>query len=172
MIVPVTIGSQGQFLDEAAYLTAVTSSGMLAGLQVSVATILAESSYFVGDMVPVVVEAVGDYVSEMNRLIAGGTGLFLIVSTPDFRHDVANAWVATVKVQAIERPVVNRSRAGRYFTAQRACEVILATLKDRQPSEGWGVFRPRPISVVQSERDVSNFECSGITRTIVRAVSA
>lgn len=166
MIVPVTIGAEGQFVNRQAYDEAVTSAGILARLQVSTAELLAQSSWFIGDGIPIVVESVGDYVSEMNQFIASSTGLFALVSTPDFRYEAANTWVASLKIQAFEFPAVNRSRAGRYITAQKLCEIMLGMLKDRQPSDEWAPIRPRSIEAVQrAETGVANYAFTGITRT-------
>lgn len=166
MIVPVSIGAEGQFINRQAYDDAVSAAGFLASLQVSVASMLAESHWFVGDQIPVVVESVGDYVSDMNKLVSAATGLFVIVATPEFVYEAANTWQAVLVIQAMEHVVVNRSKAGRYITAQRLCEIMLAMLKDRQPSVEWSPIRPRGIEVVQSaESGVANYALRCGTRT-------
>lgn len=172
MITPATIGSHGQFLSEGAPVTAAGSVGLLGGLQSSAAVLLQEHPLFQGDArIPIVLESVGDYIAEMNKLLSSGC-IAALITTPDFRWDgPGNAWTATLTVQVNEIPAVNRSLAGQYVTSMRACEIVMAMMKDKQPGEMWGPWRPRSIVSVQSDPISVSYAVSGITKTILKIES-
>ena len=155
--------------DEQANLRDITSLGMLGWLQIAVARIIDEHIMFGGGRIPVIAEQIGDYISDMQKLIGQGK-MAVLVTTPDFRQERGNVWAATVRIQVNETPVVNRTSAGA-ITAQRACEVIMGHLRNREPKAGvWTAFRPSSVSVVQSNLAGAAYALTGVTRTIVKSI--
>jgi len=154
-----------QWNPESEDLKAIENLGILGKLQIAVATAIDEHVIFGGGRIPVVVESVGDYIAEMHRMIAQGM-MAVLVTTPDFRHETANIWAATVTVQVNENPVVNRSASGA-ITAQHACEVIAGHLNNREFVPGvWGPYRQESISAIQAEPSFVSYALTGRVRTI------
>lgn len=164
MISPWVIGNAS--VDETAARTAANSCGWHAQLQFGIASVLAEHLQFGEERVPIVLEAVGDYISEMNRLISSQR-LTLLVKTPESRWAQASRWDVTAIVQAFETPVVNRVPAGEFVTALRACELAAAVLYNRQVLAGSGPFRLRSIAVIQSGESVSSYALTGSIQHLV-----
>ena len=145
MIIPWTIGQEYQ--DETAALTEVGSCGFLALMQYGIASLVATHERFKSDKVAVVIDLVGDYISEMQRLNVG-SGLYFLVQTPEVTWQRATEWLASVTVQAIETPAINRTRRGEYVTALRACEMARAVLNGQAPAAGWSpLFGQRIVRV-------------------------
>jgi hypothetical protein len=169
MIIPWTIGQVYQ--DESAALTAVRSCGMVARMQYGIAILVAAHDRFAGDLVPVVIDLVGDYISEMQRLNAA-TGLYFLVQTPELTWQRATEWQATVNVQAIETPVLNRTKRGGCITALRACEMARAVLDQHVPDEGWTPLWGTRIVRVQSDTSTSSYALVLQTRALLTTESA
>lgn len=166
MIYPWTIGQE--YSDETAALTAVTSCGMLAVVQYGVAKLINGHTRFAEDRVPIVIEQVGDYISDMQKLNAA-TGLFWLVQTPEMTRQRANDWLTTVVAQAIETPAINRSRRGPFITALRACEMALAVMEGYSPATGWSPMRATQLLKVQSDNMTSSYAVTLQVRSIITA---
>jgi hypothetical protein len=169
MIVPWTIGQE--YVDENAVLTAVNSCGLVARLQYGVAKLIDTHYRFEQDKVPIVIDQIGDYISEMQRLNAA-TGLYWLVQTPEMERQRATEWAATVTAQAIETPSINRTNRGEYLTAMRACEMALAVLDAKTPDDGWAPLRVNRITRVQSDQMTCSHALVMQTRTILTVEAA
>lgn len=164
MIIPWTIGQE--YADETAALTAVTSCGMMAVMQYGVARLVNGHSRFADDRVPIVIEQVGDYISELQKLNAA-FGLYFLVQTPDLSRQRATEYLATVVVQAIETPAINRNKRGNYVTALRACEMVVAVIDGHTPAAGWSPLRVTQILKVQSDVMTVSYAVTAQVRTIL-----
>lgn len=169
MIYPWTIGQE--WVDEHAALTAVTSCGFIARAQLGVARLVSAHARFLEDRVPVVIEQVGDYIADMQKLNAG-EGLYFLVQTPEQERGRASEWTSTFTVQAIETPAVNRSKRGGHVTALRACEMARASLEGRAPDEGWTPLRATRLVRVQSDVGTCSYALVLTAKTLMMSEAA
>lgn len=150
-------------------LGGVDSPGLLGELQIAAAQVLDEHVIFGGGRMPIVLQSQGDFLAEMRKKLAEGSAMGLLVMTPDFRQESGNLWAATVAVQVIEQPAINRAKM-LSVTCQRAAELVIASLRDRELIPGvWSRFRPNMMPVqVQNSQSTVSWQASGVTKTIVR----
>lgn len=169
MIIPWTIGQQ--YTDADAALTAVTSCGMLARAQYGVAMLLDSHARFADGRVPVVIDQVGDYVSELGALTQKALGLIWLVQAPEMERQRATEWLLTLTAQAIETPAINRNLRGECLTASRACEMGLAILEGQSPCAGFSPLRINRFVKVQSDPQTCSYALVMQTRTMVTVVT-
>ena len=151
-------------------LSDISSPGLLAELQIAIAQILDENKVFGGDRVAIVLQSPGDYLAEMRKRLAT-TAMGIIVMVPEFRNEQHNVWAAQVSVQVIEVPAMARAKSLN-VTAQRAAEIVIGQLKDREPIPGvWSQFRPTGMPVlVQNSHNTVSWQVSGACKTIIRGI--
>jgi len=151
-------------------LSDISSPGLLAELQIAIAQILDENKVFGGDRVAIVLQSPGDYLAEMRKRLAT-TAMGIIVMVPEFRNEQHNVWAAQVSVQVIEVPAMARAKSLN-VTAQRAAEIVIGQLKDREPIPGvWSQFRPTGMPVlVQNNHSAVSWQVSGACKTIIRGI--